>query len=77
MKKGLPGTVGSRTIYMGTKTAADSNSDVMPGWEEVLESGTPCDHPGCKQHVSHPCETCGRKAAFGRAVIRETTYLKS
>jgi hypothetical protein len=21
----------------------------------------PCDHPGCKSHVSHPCEGCGRR----------------
>ena len=21
----------------------------------------PCDHPGCKSHVSHPCEGCGRQ----------------
>jgi len=20
----------------------------------------PCTHPGCKNHVSHPCEGCGR-----------------
>ena len=22
--------------------------------------GEPCDHPGCLQRVSHPCEECGR-----------------
>ena len=21
----------------------------------------PCDHPGCENHVSHPCEGCGRQ----------------
>ena len=20
-----------------------------------------CKHPGCKRHVSHPCEGCGRQ----------------
>jgi hypothetical protein len=22
----------------------------------------PCDHPGCLNHVTHPCEGCGRVA---------------
>ena len=26
------------------------------GYLEVFE---PCDHPGCANHVSHPCEKCG------------------
>ena len=21
----------------------------------------PCKHPGCKSHVTHPCEGCGRR----------------
>ncbi len=25
----------------------------------------PCSHPGCLQHVSHPCEGCGRIAGKG------------
>jgi hypothetical protein len=25
-----------------------------------LEDGKPCGHPGCLNHVSHPCEGCGR-----------------
>lgn len=24
--------------------------------------GEPCAHPGCLNHVSHPCEGCGRIA---------------
>lgn len=35
-----------------------------PGWKERprLKDGEPCDHPGCLNHVSHPCEGCGRVA---------------
>ena len=29
--------------------------------------GEPCKHPGCLQHITHPCEHCGRTA--GRGVI--------
>ncbi len=25
-----------------------------------LKDGFPCDHPGCANHFSHPCEGCGR-----------------
>jgi len=25
-----------------------------------IKKGVPCDHPGCRSHVTHPCEVCGR-----------------
>lgn len=25
-----------------------------------LPDGMPCSHPGCLNHISHPCEGCGR-----------------
>jgi CRISPR/Cas system-associated protein Cas10 (large subunit of type III CRISPR-Cas system) len=24
-----------------------------------------CDHPGCRNHLTHPCEGCGRTRAEG------------
>jgi len=27
-----------------------------------LADGKPCGHPGCLNHVTHPCERCGRIA---------------
>ena len=30
--------------------------------ERKLEAGVPCGHFGCLQHVTHPCEGCGRIA---------------
>jgi len=27
-----------------------------------MQDGIPCGHPGCLNHVSHPCENCGRIA---------------
>jgi len=36
--------------------------DVMPWSVEPLEDGEPCGHPGCLNHVTHPCEGCGRIA---------------
>jgi len=29
---------------------------------DKLLPGVPCSHPGCAQHMSHPCEVCGRIA---------------
>lgn len=31
----------------------------------ILKDGEPCDHKGCAQHVTHPCEKCGRIGAKG------------
>jgi len=28
----------------------------------IVAEGEPCGHPGCLNHVSHPCEGCGRIA---------------
>lgn len=44
------------------------------GWAErcgkiSFKDGEPCKHPGCKNHVSHPCEVCGRYAAQGDVVL--------
>jgi hypothetical protein len=34
--------------------------------ENVLyKDGQPCSRKGCAQHVSHPCEECGRFRASG------------
>lgn len=31
------------------------------------EDGEPCGHPGCLNHITHPCEGCGRVGGvFGR-----------
>jgi len=30
--------------------------------KNILKDGEPCNHPGCLNHVSHPCEGCGRIA---------------
>ena len=29
------------------------------------KDGDPCNHPGCLNHVEHPCEKCGRTQARG------------
>jgi len=26
----------------------------------LLEQKPPCSHPGCYNHITHPCEGCGR-----------------
>jgi hypothetical protein len=36
----------------------------------ILEDGESCPHPGCTNHISHPCETCGRFGAEGVAVFK-------
>lgn len=36
-----------------------------------LENGEPCSRPGCRNHISHPCEKCGRFGAHGKATVVE------
>lgn len=38
------------------------------GLKPVVLSGKPCGEPGCLQHVTHPCEGCGRIAGKGDVV---------
>ena len=33
------------------------------------EYGQPCEHKGCLNHISHPCEVCGRIG--GKGVVYE------
>jgi hypothetical protein len=30
---------------------------------ELFKNGVPCSHPGCLNHITHPCEVCGRFGA--------------
>lgn len=35
-----------------------------------LKNGEPCDHPGCLNHITHPCEGCGRIGGISKKTIR-------
>jgi hypothetical protein len=39
----------------------------------ILKDGEPCDHPGCRGHISHPCEVCGR-IACRTVYVPDTVY---
>jgi len=34
----------------------------------IWKDGQPCNHPGCRNHISHPCEGCGRQLARGQVI---------
>ena len=36
---------------------------------EEYRSGEPCYHIGCINHITHPCEYCGRLGANGEAKV--------
>lgn len=38
----------------------------LPIEPKTWPKGEPCDHPGCLNHVTHPCEGCGRIAGGTR-----------
>lgn len=37
---------------------------------DTLKDGVPCSHIGCLNHVSHPCENCGRIAGLNENQTR-------
>ncbi len=44
-----------------------------PGETKILwRDGQPCKHKGCLNHLSHPCEGCGRINAQG--IVCEAKY---
>jgi hypothetical protein len=40
----------------------------------MLINGQPCSHPGCMNHITHPCEECGR---IGRRKIHRFDIMKT
>lgn len=38
------------------------HAHVLNAYLNITPDGTPCPHPGCLNHVTHPCECCGRIA---------------
>ena len=46
-------------------------TNISPNGDKYLiyEDNEECDHRGCRAHLSHPCEKCGRVGAVGRANI--------
>ena len=44
------------------------------GFLETLPDGVPCSHPGCLNHVTHPCEGCGRIS--GRSKVDGLLWMK-
>ena len=45
-----------------------------------LKNGEPCEHRGCLDHVSHPCEGCGRiggRSAFAPSELEQARKLRA
>ena len=50
---------GSKHIFVIIDEFSKLDADIKY-WD-----GEPCNHPGCRNHISHPCEVCGRIGARG------------
>lgn len=56
---GRPG--GDHTVKRTSRLYVDGRTEIIS--MEKLETpaeGEPCSHRGCLNHVTHPCEGCGR-----------------
>jgi hypothetical protein len=43
----------------------------------TLDIEKPCTHKGCKSHVTHPCEGCGRQWSKTDALLDSIEPIKS
>ncbi len=47
--------------------------DILPK-KKTYQDGEPCDHKGCLNHRTHPCEGCGRIGGFPIVKTRPTLF---
>lgn len=48
-------------VAFGTRIATGSRGGgKTDAQRRALRDGEPCDHTGCLNHISHPCDGCGR-----------------
>jgi hypothetical protein len=58
---GRPG--GDCTVKCTSRLKTDGGIEVISMERlETPEEGEPCSHRGCLNHITHPCEGCGRIA---------------
>lgn len=41
----------------------------------LLRDGEPCNHAGCANHRTHPCEGCGRRSVRGVKILYAHEYV--
>lgn len=44
----------------GAYYTKETSPKLFPAANRELKDGEPCEHSGCLNHISHPCEKCGR-----------------
>lgn len=52
-------------MYKENITDKDWKKYMIAEWTP-LKDGEPCWHKGCLNHISHPCEKCGRIAGSSK-----------
>lgn len=70
MDEGLDHAASNRAAarFMSTLFGVDmTKHEQFKGTQSPIKfkDGVPCHHPGCKHHMKHPCEVCGRTGAIG------------
>ena len=46
--------------YFRDRVIKENDGLIRPITKEEYDDGEPCSHIGCLNHVTHPCENCGR-----------------
>lgn len=56
---------GGANCHIYSKKGRKHYKEMVWDSDILFKSGEPCDHPGCLNHITHPCEGCGRVAGEG------------
>lgn len=72
IKNGVCSGCGKRAFLCDCDEISESPRTV--GYVRIYEDGQPCKHHGCKNHISHPCEGCGRTGARGVVDLPRRIY---
>lgn len=59
---------GSNKEESGICPECGNGVNALLGEAREINDGQPCSHRGCLNHLSHPCEGCGRIGGKGKAI---------
>ena len=56
---------GNASCHIYSDKGRDNHDKIVWNSDILFKDGEPCKHPGCLNHITHPCEGCGRRGGGG------------
>ena len=61
---------GNSSTHIFTDKGRDNYDKMIWDSDILYKSGEPCSHKGCLNHITKPCEVCGRRGGEGN-ILKE------